>query len=124
MNKFSRLLIGITMGMFLILSYVTQAQISISGTITEHSSGSPLSNVSISFDNTGPIMTTDLNGYFALEIARNGLLIFTLSGYESDSIYKVQNVFKTIRFCNCWFVSVCFCGYEMVTCFYKSRSKN
>jgi iron complex outermembrane receptor protein len=96
MNDCSKFLVWVAIVTFLVSVNVIQAQISISGIITEHSSGNPLSNVLIKFEDVGPRTTSDRNGFFSMEVARNGIIIIAHPGYESDSISVDSTVYIEI----------------------------
>lgn len=83
--------------MILSVSKATQAQIQISGIITADYSGNSLNNVSIRFENGSQETTSNQNGFFFIDLARNGLLFISLPGYETDSIYVDSSKHLEIR---------------------------
>jgi TonB-dependent starch-binding outer membrane protein SusC len=68
-----------------------QGQRQISGTVTD-STNAPLNAVSIMEKGTKKGVTTNAKGAFKINVSENAILIFSLTGYNSEEVYVANNV--------------------------------
>ena len=89
MNKLKYKLILFTL--FLLTTVLSQAQLSISGTVTDKNNNEPLVGVNIRVDELSFGTVTDINGNYTLNNLPKGELIFKFSYVGFKTVYK--NVF-------------------------------
>lgn len=72
---------------FMMVAFLSKAQIDISGIITDIDSGEPLIGVSILDEETGLGTISEFDGSFTIEVnAENSKLIFSYLGYKTETI--------------------------------------
>ena len=63
----------------------TIADIRVSGKVVDEK-GEPLIGVSVKVDGAASGVSTDVNGMFSIDVAENGVLVFSYVGYEAKQV--------------------------------------
>jgi TonB-linked SusC/RagA family outer membrane protein len=76
---------GITLFMLLLCGFIGAAQISITGIISD-TAGDPIAFANVSERGTSNGTTTDVNGFYSLTVANDGILVCSYIGYQTAII--------------------------------------
>ncbi|MFT3981691.1 MAG: TonB-dependent receptor [Ferruginibacter sp.] len=74
-----------------ISSFLCYAQRSITGTVTDARTGTPLSGVSVTINGSSRGSSTDATGRYSVETPPNATLLFSIIGYTSQTINSGNN---------------------------------
>jgi TonB-dependent starch-binding outer membrane protein SusC len=70
----------------LLLSFISYAQTSVSGKVTDSKDGAPASGVTVMVKGTNTVTTTATDGTFKINVPANGVLVFSSVGYTLQEV--------------------------------------